>query len=131
MKNLIKVTIASLFILGVTACSNTQPINNVQQSPVVHNASKEQVRSAIIEAATNRGWLVEEVGEAEIAASINVRSHQASIRIPYTDESYSILYDSSLNLKQRGNQIHRNYNRWVLNLRSDIDRQLQMNLLSN
>ena|SRR5690554_165264 len=126
MNNFIKISLASVFLFSVTACSNTQPIHNVEQATVVSSLSAEQVRSAIVQAATNRGWIIEEDSGDEIVAVINVRTHQAKVRIPYSESNYSIEYDSSDNLKQRGSSIHRNYNRWVHNLNNDIRRNMNL-----
>jgi hypothetical protein len=52
------------------------------------------------------------------------RINSAEVRIPYTATSYSINYESSLNLKASNGKIHKNYNRWVHNLDHDI----QLNL---
>ena len=59
-----------------------------------------------------------------IVGTLNLRTHTAVVDIPYTTTSYSILYKSSVNLKQEGNTIHSNYNGWVQNLDQAIKRQL-------
>lgn len=126
MNKIIKISLASVFLFTVTACSNTQPIHNVEQATVASSLSQPQVRTAIVQAATNRGWVIEEESGDEIIAVINVRTHQAKVRIPYSDNDYSIHYESSVNLKQRGSAIHRNYNRWVHNLNNDIRRNMNL-----
>ncbi|WP_194756889.1 hypothetical protein [Aliidiomarina indica] len=80
-------------------------------------------------AATMRGWLVEEATDTQIIASIIVRTHKARVVIPYSETQYSIVYDSSDNLRQRANMIHRNYNRWVYYLDNDIRRQFNLAIL--
>lgn len=126
MKKTVLLFLLSTCALSLAACSNTRPILNVEQAPVTADVEAEEVRQVIITAASNRGWAVSDSGNNELAAILHVRSHQAQVRIPYSAENYSIIYEDSVNLKQRGNQIHRNYNRWINNLDSDIRRQLNL-----
>lgn len=126
MKTLMKVSIIVSLLTALTACGSTQPIRNVEQAPVAYSLTKEQVNQAIVQAALSRGWLVEENNSSEVVASITVRTHQAKVRIPYSENSYSIQYESSTNLKHRGDVIHRNYNRWVHNLDTDIRRNMSI-----
>ena len=59
-----------------------------------------------------------------IEASINVRTHKATVSIPYSAKGYSIEYKDSVNLGHKGNNIHRNYNKWVTLLDRDIQQEL-------
>ncbi|GAA5645391.1 MULTISPECIES: hypothetical protein [Vibrio] len=110
------------FIL--VGCGRVQPVMNVENTPVAYNLQSNQVKNAIIEAASDRGWIVAEVNPGELNATIQVRSHAAEVRIPYSEKYYSILYVSSVNLKAEDGHIHRNYNRWINNLNVDIQREL-------
>ena len=65
-----------------------------------------------------------EAGPDVIKGRLQARNHSADIRIPYSATSYSINYESSLNLKASDGKIHKNYNRWVHNL----DKDIQLNL---
>ena len=60
-----------------------------------------------------------------IVGTLNLRTHTAVVDIPFTASNYSILYRSSVNLNQQGDQIHSNYNGWVQNLDQAIRNQLQ------
>lgn len=128
MNKIIKMSLAAILLFTVAACSNTQPIHNVNQATVASSLSAADVRTAIVQAATQRGWAIVEDSGSEIVAAINVRTHEAKVRIPYSDNSYSIQYEDSVNLKQRGSSIHRNYNRWVHNLNNDIRRQMNLQM---
>ncbi len=119
-----KITISLFFIALLAGCGRVQPIMNVENTPVAYNLQSEDVKAAIVVAATNRGWVVTGNESNEITARIDSRGHIASIRIPYSDKYYSIIYVSSANLKASDGNIHRNYNRWVNNLNSDIQKQL-------
>lgn len=117
---------AALLALLLAGCGRVQPVMNVEDTPVAYNLQSKQVKSAILQAASNRGWVVEEVGANELNAKLHVRSHYAEVKIPYNDKFYSIIYLNSENLKADDGKIHRNYNRWVNNLNVDIKRQLSV-----
>lgn len=126
----IKLLGAFLLTLLLVGCGRVQPVMNVEDTPVRYNLQSKQVKMAIMQAATNRGWIVEEVNDQELNAKINVRSHYAEVKIPYSAKFYSITYLNSDNLKAEGGKIHRNYNRWVNNLNVDIQRQLSLQAAS-
>ncbi|ALM51368.1 DUF4148 domain-containing protein [Halomonas huangheensis] len=113
-------------VLGLSACTTTQPIQNVEAQAITSPVSREQVRQAIVDAAENRGWVIIGDQQNEITAAIDVRTHQATVRIPYSSSDYSIIYKNSINLDHRGDRIHRNYNHWVDNLDQDIRRNLNV-----
>ena len=71
-----------------------------------------------------KGWVPSVVKPGLVEASIQVRTHQAVVSIPYTQADYDIIYKSSQNLDESGGKIHRNYNRWVVNLSASIQEEL-------
>ncbi|WP_394126530.1 hypothetical protein [Vibrio hepatarius] len=115
-----------LLALLLVGCGRVQPVMNVEDTPVGYNLQSKQVKMAIMQAATNRGWVVEEVSPGEFNAKLHVRSHYAEVKIPFNSKFYSILYLNSDNLRAEDGKIHRNYNRWVNNLNVDIKRQLSL-----
>ncbi|NOH98798.1 hypothetical protein [Vibrio sp. 99-70-13A1] len=123
MKSL-KIVISLLFVLILAGCGRVQPVMNVEDTPVALNLQSKQVKTAIYDSATDRGWLVSEIKPGLLRAELYVRSHHAVIEIPYSDKFYSILYVESDNLKYSDGKIHRNYNRWINNLNVDIKRKL-------
>ena len=62
----------------------------------------------------------------EIVGTLNIRSHQAVVSIPYTAKSYSILYKDSTNLKYDASAqtIHENYASWIQRLDGAIRTRL-------
>lgn len=122
----LKLLSSLLLTLLLVGCGRVQPVMNVEDTPVGYNLQSKEVKMAIMQAATNRGWTVEEVGPNELNAKIHVRSHYAEVKIPFNDKFYSIIYLNSENLKANGGKIHRNYNRWINNLNVDIKRQLTL-----
>ena len=115
---------AAFAIAGALAgCARTAPVDQVH-SIVSAGHTAEQVKTAILKAGQKREWIMTEAGPGVIKGRLQARDHSAEVRIPYSATSYSINYESSLNLKASGGKIHKNYNRWVHNLDHDI----QLNL---
>mgnify|MGYP000194560426 CR=1 FL=1 len=115
-----------LFVMLLTGCTSRQVLN-ISEEPVpsFKSLSNEQVKGAIAKACTRRRWLVESATENEVIASIVVRGrHKAKISIPFTTQKFNINYVSSEGLNAKKGKIHRNYNRWVNNLRRTINQEL-------
>jgi hypothetical protein len=112
---------------SIAACTSA-PIMNVDQNAVVTASGKalsaEQVKSAIIRAGAGLGWQMKDAGPGLLVGTIQLREHTAVVDIPYTASAYSIKYKSSVNLKESGGSIHKNYNGWIQNLTKAITSQL-------
>lgn len=127
MKKILAFTICFLLILA--AGCKIVPIENLKNEPVPVKPNGEQpslsyVKKAIIKGCEDRGWIPESIGQKEIIAVLNVREHQARVKIHYTRQSYSISYLGSENLDYQKGKIHRNYNKWVTLLSKSIVREL-------
>ncbi len=113
--------------LGMAGC-NTAPIMNVPNAAVTSASGKalnaDQVRSAIVRAGAALGWQMKDEGPGLLIGTLNLRTHQAVIEIPYSTSAYSIKYRSSTNLDEKGGTIHKNYNGWITNLTRGINAQL-------
>lgn len=121
-----KIILVLLFAMAVSACKTTVPINNVSNAEVVGKPSLSQIKESIVEALKYKRWVPVSVEDKQITAEIWVRSHYAKISIDYDNESYSINYIESNNLDFDAgkNQIHRNYNKWIILL----DQEIRMNI---
>lgn len=133
--------IASLFVLFTAAASPAiarEPvaiINHENLSIMTASGqalSKDRVRQAIMNAASNKQWSISGQGEGKMTAILNVRGkHTVLVDIFYTPTTYSIIYRDSSNMKytvQDGvPMIHPFYNRWVNDLRDSI--RLELNKL--
>jgi hypothetical protein len=86
----------------------------------------EEVQKAIIGAGAALTWQMAIVQPGEIVGTLNVRSHQAVVSIPYSTKSYSILYKDSINLKYDAKKqtIHENYLSWIQRLDNAIRSRL-------
>ena len=111
-------------IVLLAACSTAKPVLNVDNYALAGAHTVDQVRTTIIAAAKKRGWVVEDAGPGTLQATIDNRTHRATVSISYTAASFSIHYVDSANLDYNGATIHRNYNRWVAHLRDDIEHEL-------
>ena len=110
------------------ACTS-KPILNISNEYIPTNTSGAQkslkeVENIILKAAKERGWSPRVVEPGLIEASISVRSHRATIEIPYSEAKYSINYKDSVNLNATSTKIHRNYNNWIVRLSRTIQQQL-------
>jgi len=121
---------AALLFAGPAHAGRDAPILDVTDTPVAWlpgvEQSTDKVARAIITACARLGWVCSIAAPGEITGRLNLRSHQADVRIPYSTEKYSILYVSSENLRYDAAErtIHRNYNNWVLNLQRQINAEL-------
>ena len=120
----------ALLVLMLGACRTTGGggIYGVTAAPVVSNLanpSKEDVRKAIQRAGATLGWQIRENGPDALIGVLNLRSHSATIDIPYSAKQYSISYKDSKDLNYTGTSIHNNYNGWIQNLEKGIQAQLK------
>jgi len=117
-------------LVVVTACRGGGQIYQVREAPVVTASGKElrleDVRKEIIQAGVALGWQMTVAKPGEIIGTLNIRSHQAVVTIPYTTKTYSILYKDSSNLKYDAEKqtIHENYSGWIQRLDGAIRSRL-------
>ena len=129
MKNICSVIAISIILTTFCSCT-IKPIMKLDNYPVSSLSdgspqSQEAVKRAILRACSQRGWTARLVNSGLIEANILVRTHRATVEIPFTASSYSIVYKNSSNLNyKKGGKIHRNYNRWVSNLANSIQQEL-------
>ena len=114
----------------ISACTSN-PLIDVIDHPITWTTSAQRdsklVEEAILLGLVDKGWTGKVVRPGIINGSILVRGkHRAEVQIYYDANKYSIVYKSSQNLDYRSKNetIHRNYNRWVLNLQRSIDARL-------
>ncbi|MDQ5877720.1 MAG: hypothetical protein QG638_452 [Pseudomonadota bacterium] len=92
----------------------------------------DQVKNAIVTAATGRSWQVAKGAKGEeLQAMLQVRGkHTVVVTITYSAQAYSILYQNSTNMKYsyvpdtNTRVIHPYNNRWVSELREGIRMEL-------
>ena len=119
-----------VMLIAVAGCRGAGQIYEVKDAPVQTATGKqpslEDVQKAIITAGAGLGWQMAVAKPGEIIGTLNIRSHQAIVSIPYTTKSYSILYKDSANLKYNAEKqtIHENYSGWIQRLDGAIRARL-------
>jgi hypothetical protein len=118
-----------IFIFILSGCISPPSVNNITEEFIPdlqysEDSSLEKVEKAILSASRKRGWSPRAIKPGLIEARITVRSHRATIEIPYSKNSYSIIYKDSYNLNFKNGTIHRNYNGWVTKLSVAIQKGL-------
>lgn len=115
-----KLVISAVLAGALGACARTAPILQETGADFVGQATLAQRADQIRLAGAGLGWQMESHGPGLIRGTLNLRSHQAIVDIPFDTRRFSIRYVASTNLDYDGAVIHRNYNSWVQNLRNAI-----------
>jgi hypothetical protein len=124
------VWVLCVLLVAVTGCRGAGQIYEVKDAPVQTatgtQPSLEDVQKAIITAGAGLGWQMAVAKPGEIIGTLNIRSHQAVVSIPFTTKNYSILYKDSANLKYNAEKqtIHENYSGWIQRLDGAIRARL-------
>ena len=132
MSSLLRATLITLALLTGAGCTSKPVLNTQHDLPAGAQVSEEQVKQVIVTALQKREWTVQRLSPQLVQAEITVRNqYYAAIDIRYTRNSYAITYRDSRELGYKDGKIHRNYNRWVNNLDSDIMAGLRSNGVSS
>ncbi|MFT0476955.1 hypothetical protein ACMSI6_24035 [Pseudomonas antarctica] len=128
MSSLLRATLITLALLTTAGCTNKPVLNTQHALPADTQVSEDKMKQVIVNALQKREWTVQRFGPQLVQAEITVRNqYYAAIDIRYTRNSYAITYRDSRDLGYKDGKIHRNYNRWVNNLDSDIMAGLRSN----
>jgi len=106
-------------ILALAACARPAPIVE-GGGEFAGRGGLAQRAAEIRRAGAGLGWVMQDQGPGLMRGTLNLRSHQAVVDIPYDARRFSIRYAGSTNLDYTGSTIHRNYNSWVRNLQNAI-----------
>jgi hypothetical protein len=91
-----------LFSVSVLAQRAPEPVPNMVDVAIVTSSklTTEQVRTAIVSAAKSLGWVVApESTPGSFLVSKSWGRHSITTEVKYTDNSYSLLYKDSINMK--------------------------------
>ena len=122
--------IAVLAIAGCRAAPMYSPTDIAFAMPptsVQKVLTAEDYQNAIIRGGSKRGWTFEAAAPGHLIGSLAVRGkHSATVDVQFDTESFSISYNSSMNLNYHAgrNEIHPSYNNWVKNLQDDIQTEI-------
>ena len=104
---------------ALAACARTAPIQE-GGGEFIGFGTLSQRADQIRRAGAGLGWRMEQQGPGLVRGTLNLRTHQAVVDVPYDTQRFLIRYVSSSNLDYDGQVIHRNYNSWVQNLQRAI-----------
>ena len=114
--------------LVFAGCATTQPIQNVEKSPIIlppgKSVTMQQVTTAIMRAGTRLGWQMQPGSSGKLSGRLDLRKHTALVDVTHDTKTYTIKYRDSTNLDAKDGMIHRNYNSWVQNLDKAIRAEL-------
>ena len=106
-----------------TACRSAT-IYDAERKTLPQTGSLELVKKDIERAGRIQGWEFEEVGPGKLIGIKRHGKHGAWVTIEYNEQSFSIRYRNSSNLRQSGGKIHKAYNVWVKALENSIRREV-------
>ena len=123
------VLVLALALLALAGCRSA-PIRNVDSALLMAplDVTLEEVTTGIVRAGAFRDWRMTEIAPGHLAAEVEVRGrHRAAVDIFFDTRVFSIRYVDSenLNFDARRGLIHPNYNQWVMDLRSSIQREMR------
>jgi hypothetical protein len=112
----------ALPVLALAACARQAPIQQGGGEFLGRGTLAERGLD-IRRAGASLGWNMQDVGPGRFRGTLDLRSHQAVVEIPYDTQRFTIRYLSSINLNEAPGMIHPNYNGWVQNLQAAIIRE--------
>ncbi|WP_376091990.1 hypothetical protein ACE7GA_22750 [Roseomonas sp. CCTCC AB2023176] len=107
----------------VAACGRTAPLETIERQAFLQRGTPEQRAAQIRQAGTELGWRMMDLTPGVIRATLLIRSHSATVDIPYDATGFEIRYVASTNLNEgryNGTYIHPSYNFWVRHLQRRI-----------
>jgi|GEM_PF-6142684 len=106
----------TLTLLGCRSVNGPDPVAMVQYEnvPIVTKSGKvlplREVRKVIADSATDSGWKVADGQSGPVVATYEYKNkHIATVNVDYTQQSFSIVYESSKNLKYRISDQYESY----------------------
>ncbi|NRA10039.1 MAG: hypothetical protein HRU02_17925 [Myxococcales bacterium] len=117
--------VATCLTVALVVACRTAPILN-PDGPLgpPASASLDDIAQAVVKAGTRLGWVIELEGPGEARGTLQLRNHEAVVKILFSKQNLQIDYVSSKKLYHSGNEIHRKYNNWVKKLRARIQRKV-------
>lgn len=107
----------------------------IDPPPVVvpEGVSEKELVKQIKKAFVGRNWTIEKEEKGSIKATLYLRSHIARVAADYSADEVTLTYLSSENLnfkEKKGKRfIHKNYLTWIQNVRTDLNKNLQLQAL--
>ena len=114
-------------VLGVAGCSH-RIIEAAQQYPIPPNAQAlppERLERVMLEAASKRGWRFDRRGPGDLLGTLTRRGYSVWVNLRFTQTSYSFVFEPSAVLASLGQEVEREYQRWIYYMKADIDEHLR------
>ena len=129
IKALIAIFVSVIMLASAVHARSSVPIINHENLPTLSAVGKavssEQVKKAIVMAATAKGWTTTLDQNGAIIATLIVKNkHTIVVTISYAEDKFSVLYRDSSNMNYRNGVIHPHYNSWVQTLVTAIRSEL-------
>lgn len=108
--------------VGATSagCARQAPLYTAANVPFGGEATERERSLQIRRAGTGLGWVMEDAAPGLVRGTLELRTHKASVEVPYDRQRFSINHVLSRNLDFNGSTIHSNYNGWVRRLEQMI-----------
>lgn len=122
----LKFLLAMLALLALAGTVHARSDELADPAPIAIPAglTDKQINREIQRSLLSRGWRVSDSQPGRIDSVLNLREHEARIRISWDDAQVRIAYVGSVNLdykEKRGKRyIHSNYLNWMNYLQNDI-----------
>lgn len=118
-----------MFSLTLAAAELFDPPPVIVPATISEKELIKQIKKAFV----GRNWSIEQDEKGSIKATLYLRSHVARVSADYTKDEVTFTYLSSenLNYKERKGKrlIHKNYLTWIQNVRNDLNKNLQLEML--
>lgn len=122
----LKFLLAMLALLAFAGAVHARSDELADPAPIAipGGLTDKQINREIQRSLLSRGWRVSDSKPGQIDSVLNLREHEARIRISWDDAQVRIAYVGSVNLdykEKRGKRyIHSNYLNWMNYLQNDI-----------
>lgn len=84
-----------------------------------NNLTNDKIRGVVREAFLGRGWIPTDKGANVLEAKLQ-KKYEAVVTASWTTKAVTVKYKSSEGLNAEGDQIHRNYNKWIRYIERDV-----------
>ena len=115
-----RLVFAGLALGPLVSCARATPVYNAERASFLGRAGLAERNRQIKRAGAGLGWAMEDIAPGLIRGTLNIRSHQAVVEIPYDQVRFNIRYASRTNLHYDGANIPSDYNNWVRRLEQQI-----------
>ncbi len=131
MLNRVLTTVGAVAVLGLSLPAAATPMLVIPAQTISAQVTLEQVQKCVVNAAVKHQWqIVKKDSDSVLLRYSRNPKWAADVKVTFTTKQYKIDYVDSFGLKYKvvdgQGDIHRNYNRWVNNLNTTIQRNINL-----